>query len=58
MPTLDLELKRDVPVFRKSAIGTWRTVGDPSRTIHPRRERPHDHFGPTAGQRPTFQPAA
>ena len=30
MPNLELEKKRDVSSFRKIAIGTWRTVGDPS----------------------------
>jgi pyruvate dehydrogenase E2 component (dihydrolipoamide acetyltransferase) len=30
MPNLDLVRKDDVSSFRKIAIGTWRTVGDPS----------------------------
>ena len=30
MPNLDLVPKKDVSSFRKVAIGTWRTVGDPS----------------------------
>jgi len=30
MPNLDLVPKHDVSSFRKIAIGTWRTVGDPS----------------------------
>src|SRR5579859_5497604 len=30
MPNLDLVPKKDVSSFRKIAIGTWRTVGDPS----------------------------
>src|SRR5438128_10791246 len=30
MPNLELVRKDDVSSFRKIAIGTWRTVGDPS----------------------------
>jgi pyruvate dehydrogenase E2 component (dihydrolipoamide acetyltransferase) len=30
MPNLDLVLKKDLSSFRKIALGTWHTVGDPS----------------------------
>ncbi len=30
MPNLELVKKRDVSSFRKAALGTWRSVGDPS----------------------------
>ncbi|HUB07591.1 MAG TPA: 2-oxo acid dehydrogenase subunit E2 [Myxococcales bacterium] len=30
MPNLDLVKKKDVSSFRKAALGTWRSVGDPS----------------------------
>ncbi|MHB1844306.1 MAG: 2-oxo acid dehydrogenase subunit E2 [Deltaproteobacteria bacterium] len=41
MPNLELTPKRDVSSFRKAALGTWRSVGDPSvyGTLEIRMER-------------------